>query len=110
MGGKFSYSLVAIGSLFCWAFFPFLNIDTPIAFNYNYQAAISTFFCISASVLTCTGLSALISGQLNLNDIVYSPVVGGVVVGSSAAVMHNSGMAITLGIFAGCIHVLFQRW
>lgn len=87
MGGKFSYTLVFIGALFCWVFFPFLNTDIPPILNYNYQAGINCFYSMTASVLACASFSSLINGQLSLKDVIYSPVVGGVIIGSSAAVI-----------------------
>jgi ammonia channel protein AmtB len=96
--------------MLCWVLFPFLSSDLPPNFTYSNQAAISTFYCISSSVLTCIGLSSLITGQLDLKDFLYSPVVGGVMVGSSAGYISNSGGAILLGVAAGVFHVLLQRW
>jgi len=110
VAGKFSYTLVGVGALFCWMLFPFLSTDIPASLIYYNQAAISTFYCISACVLTCVGLSSLITGQLDLKDFLYSPVVGGVIVGSSAGYINNSGGAIILGIIGGVLHVFLQRW
>ena len=110
VGGKMSYTFVGIGALFCMVFFPFLNTDIPTNFVYNYQAGISCFYCMSASVLTCIGLCCLFVGKLDLKDFVYSPVVGGVIVGSSAALIRNSAGAVLLGIGAGIFHFLLSRW
>jgi hypothetical protein len=90
VGGKFSYTLVGIGSLFCWVFFPFLNTDIPVTLLYSSQGGINCIYSMSAAVLTLVGLSCLISGRLNLKDFVYGPVVGGVIIGSSAGLMTNT--------------------
>jgi ammonia channel protein AmtB len=102
--------LASIGSLFCWVFFPFLNWDIPVQFIYSNQAAINTLYCITASVITCACISCLFYGQMSLKDVVYSPVVGGVIVGSSAAMINNSAGALILGMVAGIVHTLLQRW
>lgn len=110
VGGKYSYAMASLGGLFCWVFFPFLNWDIPVQFTYSNQAAINTFYCITASIVTCAGISSLVHGQLSLKDMVYSPVVGGVIVGSSAAMIHNTAGALILGMIAGIVHCLLQRW
>lgn len=109
VAGKFSYTLTAVGSLFCWVFFPFLNTDIPASLNLNYQAGIATFYCIAGSVLTCTGLSCIVNGRLSLRDVAYSPVVGGVIVGSSAGIVSNSAGALILGAVGGIFHIWMQR-
>lgn len=110
VAGKFSYSLTALGALFCWVFFPFLNTDIPASLALNYQAGIATFYCITGCVLTSLGISCIINGRLSLRDIVYSPVVGGVIVGSSAGMISNSAGAIILGVVGGIFHLMLQRW
>jgi len=98
-----------MGSLFCWVFFPWLNIDIPTSLIYNYSGGINTIYCISASAITCVGVSCLINGKLSLKDLIYSPVVGGVIIGSSAAFISNSVGAILMGVTAGGFHIIFQR-
>jgi ammonia channel protein AmtB len=98
--GKFSYFFVAIGSLFCWVFFPFLNIDIPISLVYNYSAGLNTFYCISACVVTSISLTCIINGKLDLKDVILSPVAGGVAAGSSAAIINDTLSALLLGIGA----------
>jgi len=105
-----SYTFVGIGALFCWVFFPFLNTNIPVSLIYSYQAGINCFYCMSASVLTCIGMCCLFVGQLNFKDFVYSPVVGGVIIGSSAGLITNTVGAILLGIVAGVLHFLLNRW
>jgi len=106
---KFSFATAGIGSLFCWVFFPWLNIDIPASLVYNYQGAINTIYCISSCVITCVGVSCIIHGKLNFKDFVYSPIVGGVIIGSSSALISNSLGAILMGVAAGTFHLIFQR-
>jgi ammonia channel protein AmtB len=109
VGGKFSYTMVGLGSLFCWIFFPFFNLDIPTSLLYSNQAGLATFYCISSCVLTCIGLSCMITGSLNLKDLLYSPVVGGVIIGSSAVVIHQPMSAILLGVIGGFCHFWLLR-
>lgn len=94
-----------IGALFCWVFFPFLNIDIPISLAYNYSAAINTFYSISACVMTSVSLSCIINGKLDLKHIVFSPVVGGVAIGSSAAFIRNTLDSMLVGVGAAVLLV-----
>jgi ammonia channel protein AmtB len=105
-----------MGSLFCWVFFPFFNVDIPSSLILNYTAGLNTFYCISACVVTTVSLTCMINGKIDLRDIIYSTVAGGVAVGSSAAIIDDSLSALLLGVGAAIIHVsLFQlekvlRW
>ena len=110
MAGKFSACLVGIGALICWVFFPFFSSDIPSALTYSYHSVTATYYSISACVFTSIGLSCVITGQIDYWDFVYSPVAGGVIVGSSAAFINNTAGAIILGIIAGIIHCLLRRW
>ena len=110
VGGKFSYTLVGMGSLFCWVFFPFLNNDIPVTLAYSYQAVINCIYSMCASVLTAIGLSCLFTGKLNLKDFIYGPIVGAVIIGSSAAFITNTVGALLMGVGAGTTHFLLHRW
>jgi ammonium transporter Rh len=116
LSGNFSTLFAAMGSLFCWVFFPFLNIDIPISLLLNYSAALNTIYCISACVATTVSLTCIINGKLNFRLIIFSTIAGGVAVGSSAAIMNTSLQALLLGVGAAFVHVsLFQlekliRW
>jgi hypothetical protein len=90
ISGKFSNLFAGIGSLFCWVFFPFLNIDIPISLILNYSAGLNTLYCICGCVVTTVSLTCLINGKLDLKDIIYSTISGGVVAGSSAAMINDS--------------------
>lgn len=105
IAGNFSNFLTAIGSLFCWVFFPFLNIDIPLSLPLNYLAGLNTIFCISACVATTVSLTCIINGKIDLKDVVFSTVAGGVAAGSSAAMINNSLQALLLGVGAAIVHV-----
>ena len=105
MAGNFSNFLTAIGSLFCWVFFPFLNLDIPITLVFSYMAGLNTIHCISACVATTVGLTCLINGKIDLKDVVLSTVAGGVAAGSSVAMINNSLEALLLGVGAAFVHI-----
>lgn len=105
IAGNFSNFLTAIGSLFCWVFFPFLNIDIPLSLPLNYLAGLNTIFCICACVATTVSLTCIINGKIDLKDVVFSTVAGGVAAGSSAAMIDNSLQSLLLGVGTAIVHV-----
>lgn len=94
-----------MGCLFCWVFFPFFNLDTPISLVLNYVAGLNTFYCISACVVTTVSICCIIHGKLDLKMVIFSVIAGGVAAGSSAAVTNDSLSALLLGIGAAIAHV-----
>lgn len=109
LSGKFSYFLAAMGSLFCWVFFPFMNIDVPVSLVYNNSGGLNTIYCVSACVLTTISLTCIINGKIDLKEVILSPVAGGVAAGSSAAIINNSLSALLLGVGAAMLLVLFLQ-
>lgn len=98
-----------MGSLFCWVFFPFLNTDIPNTLILNLNAGINTFYCISACVVTTVSLTCMIYGRLDLKSIIFSSIAGGVVAGSSVAIINSTLEALLLGIGASFLLIfLFQ--
>jgi hypothetical protein len=109
VGSKFSFVLSGIGSLFCWVFFVFLNIDIPLNNFTNYYAGINTFYCISACVIISIGISCIINGNLDFKDVIYSPIIGGVIVGSSSSIINSALSSLLLGAGAALLFSLLMR-
>ena len=109
VSGKFSMTVASIGGLFCWVFFPSLNMEFLSSSLYQFFGGTNTIYCISSCVLTALGLSCIVYGRLDMKDLVYSPVIGGVIIGSSARLINNSAGAMLLGVGAAVINLLF-RW
>lgn len=109
VGSKFSFVLSGIGSLFCWVFFAFLNIDSPTDIFLNYYAGINTFYCISACVVMSISFSCIINGKLDFKDLIHSPIVGGVVIGSSSSVINSALSSLLLGSGAALIYILLRK-
>lgn len=107
--GNFSFLLASVGSLFCWVFFPFLNIDIPNQLIFNFNGGINTFFCISACVVCSICFTSIINGKIELKYIIYSPIVGGIAAGSSSAIIDNTLSALLLGAGASIIHLVFFK-
>jgi len=107
--GNFSFLLASVGSLFCWVFFPFLNIDIPNQLIFNFNGGINTFFCISACVVSSVCFTSIINGKFELKYLIYSPIVGGIAAGSSSAIIDNTLSALLLGVGASIIHLIFFK-
>jgi len=108
-GSKFSFVLAGIGALFCWVFFVFLNIDIPNSSFLNYYAGINTFYCISACVFMTISFSCILNGKLDFKAIVHSPIVGGVAIGSSSALINTPLSALILGLGAALVYTLLRK-
>jgi ammonia channel protein AmtB len=63
---------------------------------------------MSASVVTSLALSAVLHGRIGIKDLLYSPICGAILVGTSAQVIFNPMAAIILGIIAGFLQPLFN--
>jgi hypothetical protein len=109
VSGKFCLVVAAIGSMFCWIFMPCLNIDFPNSLAYGYLGGVNAIYCISASTITCLGLSCLFYGRIDLKDLIYGPVIGGVMIGSSSVMITNSVGAILMGIGAAILHIILMQ-
>lgn len=106
---KLSRTLALLGAVFCWVFFPVLNMDiSPELFLFS-NAGLSTILCISSSVVTMTGICLVIDQRLDLRCLITSVIAGGVIVGSSSAVIYNPMGALLLGILAAVLQYVFVR-
>jgi hypothetical protein len=106
---RMSRTLALIGSVFCWVFFPTLNMNiSPQLFLFS-NAGIATFFCISTSVVTMVALCLVVDRRLNLRCLITAPIAGGVIVGSSSLHIYNPLEAMILGVTAASLQFLFNK-
>jgi ammonia channel protein AmtB len=103
-------TIALLGTVFCYIFFPFLHFDVPtIANGFLFQlGAINCLYAMSASVVTSLALSAVIYGRIAVKDLLYSPICGAIMVGTSAQFIFNPMAAIFLGMIAGFIQPLMN--
>jgi F0F1-type ATP synthase delta subunit len=53
--------------------------------------------------------TSILNGKFELKYLIYSPIVGGIAVGSSSAIIDNTLSALLLGIGASMIHLLLFK-
>jgi len=63
---------------------------------------------MSASVVTSLALSAVIYGRIGIKDLLYSPISGAILVGTSAHLIFNPMAAIILGMIAGIVQTILN--
>jgi hypothetical protein len=106
---KLSRTLSLVGGLFCWVFFPVFNMDvSPTLFLYS-NGAISTFICISASVTTMVGLNLTFDRKIDFRSFLTSIIAGGVIIGSSSALIYNPLGGLFMGVLAAILQFLFVK-
>ena len=105
---KFNAVLAGVGSIFIWVFFPFLAMDGRAIYFSPYLGAINTIFGIAACVLTTAALDGLIYGKLKVRDLIYSPIVGGILAATSSSMATNMLTGIILGLIGSVCVVAFN--
>jgi hypothetical protein len=105
---KFNAVIAAVGSVFVWVFFPFLAMDGRAALFSPYLGGINTLYGISSCVLTTAALDGVIYGRLKIRDLIYSPIVGGILVATSSNMITNPILAMILGIIAAVCVIGFN--
>ena len=102
-----TYSI--IGAAFCYIFFPVLNMDISPQLFLQSNAGISTFICISASVMSILGICLIVDQRIDLRSLVTAPIAGGVIIGSSSAMIYNPLEALIMGTVAGVLQFAFNK-
>lgn len=82
---KFSSTMAILGTIICWIFFPLLAMDpafTDATSTTNlftiYTGPINVVFGLTAATICSFAASSLINGKLQIRDIVYGPIAGGI--------------------------------
>jgi hypothetical protein len=105
---KMNATIAMIGAAFCWVFFPFLSIDIPVDLFIGNFAGVNTIYSVSSCVLTTIGLNLVFYGHMKIRDMLYSPIAGGVIIGSSSVLIYNPMASILLGLIAAFSQCLFN--
>jgi hypothetical protein len=104
-----SRTLALLGGAFCWLLFPTLNMDiSPSLFIFS-NGSISTFICISGSVVTMVGICFVVEQRIELRCFITSIIAGGVIIGSSSTNIYNPLGALFMGVVAAVLQYIFVR-
>lgn len=110
---KFSSTVALLGTIIIWIFFPLLAMDPVFKGGMNgfttYTGPINVVFGLSAATVASFAMSALFNGRLQIRDIVYGPVAGGVAVATSSVYIVEPVYAMTVGAFAGMLQVFIMN-
>lgn len=113
---KFNSILALIGSIFCFVLFPllsqqrtFVNVALPI-YNYmKFACTVNVVLAMTASVIASTVVSMMFSLKIGMKDFIHSTIAGGIAIGSSSNIITNPAAALTVGVIAGIVQVLWNR-
>lgn len=94
-----------IGTLFLWMFWPSFNSAIANHGDGQHRAAINTYLCLAASVLTTFAISSLSAkkGKLDMVHIQNATLAGGVAMGTAAEFMITPYGSLIVGFFCGII-------
>ncbi len=71
---------------------------------------ISAYWGISTCVVTSLAMSAVMYGNIRFKDLMYAPLAGAAIIGTSAPHIFNPVAAIVLGMIAGLAQPLFNKF
>ena len=112
---NFSSMFALLGSFFIFFTFSgtsalFSMKTSPASSVRNYvwmEAVISTFFALSANVLSTAVITVALQGKFMIRWQVFSVIAGGIVFGTAAQISLNIGAAIGCGSGAGILTILY---
>lgn len=107
---RFGTTTALLGASFCYIFFPFLHFDVPQVVG-GFLISLGPLNCLygmSAAVVTSLAMSAILYGRIHIKDLLYAPIAGAIITGTSSQFMFNPMAAIILGVIAGIIQPLFN--
>lgn len=110
---KFSSTVALLGTIIIWVFFPLLSMDpafegAPEGFTV-YTGPINTALGLGAATLTSFSISALINGKLQIRDIIYGPVAGGIAVATASVYIVEPVYAFAIGSFGALVQVFIMN-
>ena len=110
---KFSSTVALLGTIIIWVFFLLFSMDPAFsgavgAFT-TYTGPINTVFGLASATLAAFSMSALINGKLQIRDIVYGPVAGGIAVASSSIYIVSPVWSMVVGTTAGLLQVILMN-
>lgn len=109
---RFSSSFALVGTLITWVFFPVLAadyIDTDVAIHTSYTAPYTVWYALAASTVTSFALSPIFNDGVQIRDIVFGPIAGGIVASTASYYVVNPVYGIVMGIVAALVQVVIMN-
>uniref|UniRef100_A0A8D0GKY9 Ammonium transporter AmtB-like domain-containing protein n=1 Tax=Sphenodon punctatus TaxID=8508 RepID=A0A8D0GKY9_SPHPU len=109
--GRLSDLFSMIGTLFLWMFWPTFNSVLLSDDVEKRKAIYNTYYAIAVSAVTAFALSAASNrnGKFDMVHVRTATLAGGVALGFSAGTISHPCVAMTLGLLASTIAVLWSR-
>ena len=106
-----SLTTAMVGTLFLWCFWPSFNGALANSPAEIHMATLNTYFSMIGSVCSAYVTSILLGrGKFNMSQILNATLAGGVVMGSSADILHDGWAAYLVGMLTGIISTLLFNY
>lgn len=103
--GYYNNLIAAVGTIFLWMYWPSFN--GLLAGDYAQRTYMNTILALCGSCTVVFFVSAWINkGKFRMEDILNATLAGGVIMGASANLSQNPGVAIVIGIIGGFCSVI----
>ena len=102
-GGNYNSNLIAmVGTVFLWIFWPSFN--GALAGPTQQQRVIcNTLLAMTGACITACAMARIICKKLDMEVVLNATLAGGVMLGSSADLVVNPGVATLIGAVAGVV-------
>lgn len=107
-----SASFALIGSVLVWIFFPVLSMDyiaQEVSISTPYTSMYSVIFALCAATLTSFMLSPLFNNGIQIRDIIYGPIAGGVASVTASYWVVNPAYSLVIGVVSAAIQVIVMN-
>lgn len=114
---KFNSILALIGSIFCFILFPllsqqrtFTNSELPIYNFMKFACTINVILSMTSSIITSVIVSLFFELKIGIKDLIFASIAGGIAIGASSDLITNPAGSLVIGILAGIVQVLWNRF
>jgi ammonium transporter Rh len=106
-----SLTTAMVGTLFLWCFWPSFNGALANSPAEIHMATLNTYFSMIGSVCSAYVTSILLGrGKFTMSQILNATLAGGVVMGSSADILHDGWAAYLVGNLIGIISTMLFNY
>lgn len=101
-----------MGTVLIWIFFPILAldyIDNSVTSSTPYTGFYGVIFALCASTLASFMVSPIFNNGINIRDLVYGPIAGGVASVTAAYWVVNPAYALVIGFVAALVQVIIMN-
>ena len=102
-GGNYNSNLIAmVGTVFLWILWPSFNgaLAGP---TQQHRVIVNTLLAMTGACITACAMARILCNKLDMEVVLNATLAGGVMLGTSADLVVNPGIATLIGAIAGVI-------